>query len=261
MSIVSPRQAQRTTFRYIMIMLSMTTTLLTITGFAVYYGGLMDRFTSDFLQNTSSFLQNLPYGLGFVIATLCAGAIIIGPLDYYLDPVRSGNLNLIITILLIYFIASIFIGLNVSKTAQMQQKNQQQKSAYYYLFIGFIMGFGAFAVFNGLVYLILNNFMSLLEGYAMAELMGEIIVGLGEGLLSGMFGDDVSSLLIRGIFINGTVYGVYGAFWSVVFLPSSSKNVFYIYPHEKIDVICEDLQENESKKQKQNDFECFFKGD
>jgi hypothetical protein len=172
--------------------------LVGITSFAIYYGNLMDRVTSQLFINTSSLFQHFDK-LGWAISSLLACVVIIGPFDYWIQQSSGTNLDLVITMLLIYFFTSIIIGRTMSGQSDVS---------------GFLLGFLTIVYINYLTYTILYATTMAVEN---AELLTAFI--------QGFYGiTDMNLFFVKSTLINGTILGVFGFFWTVVFNAFSNNN-------------------------------------
>ena len=181
--------------------------MIQVAAFAVYFGNLGDHFVSDLLINTSAVLQSTSFG--WWISYFVGGTIMLGPMDYFIQlSMWNPNYDLLISIMGIYFISSIFIGMNMR---------------HYHPVGGFLLGFCAIAFFNIVIYLVITQFSSLLSNYGVDASTVEMIKSVVDSILSGTYGEPTAQFLFRGIFINGVMMGVFGAFWTAILMPSKAR--------------------------------------
>jgi len=177
--------------------------LLGIISFSLYYGNLFDRITSELFVNSSMLFQYFN-SLGWIITFLIACIIVIGSFDFWIMKSPNTELDLVISMILIYFIAAISIGKIM--------KGEPNIS-------GFILGFFTILYVNYLLY-------GILFAVSKTEL-GEYIYLIA--IIKGFYGiTNINLFLIKGIFINGFILGVFGYFWVVVF------NTFFNNDDKKI---------------------------
>lgn len=225
--VTSLKSMGRDIFRICAIALGLYSTIIMIATIAVYYGNLYDRMTSGLFVNTSAVFQSLPFSLGWTLAMLLAGVVLIGPIDYYTNINRVQDIDLLLTILLIYFLAAIFVGINTVRWARSDRKeiifehghDYPMPSAYQYLLRGFLIGFFTIFIFNMIIYLLIHGLTSLLETQPLIQNFADLIASVASGIISGFYGESAETILIKSCFMNGALFGVYGAFWTAVLLP------------------------------------------
>lgn len=183
---------------------SVTMFMLQVSQLTVLYGNLADRITHDLFINSSYLLQVFDYG--WIFAYIIGGLILLGPMNYYMGLCGiPANYDLIISVLGIYFVASIIIGITMKNYTPIG---------------GFLLGFLTIAFFNIIVYTIATYGSTLLSRYGIGEEIGGIIQVIISSFLNGVYNQSIGVLLINGILINGTIMGVFGAFWTAVLMPS-----------------------------------------
>lgn len=195
--------------------------LFTVTIIALQRGNLLDRFTNNLFVHSGSFFQAIAVESGtlsYFISAIIACAILIGPIDYFagfnlftMQPTIGGNMDLVISMLLLYFISAIMIGWVMRANGALG---------------GFLLGFLTIFVLNMLVYITLH-YTSVVLSYAIPELtpFADQISSIIDALLSGVYGEDTTAFIIRGTLLNGTVLGTFGAFFTAIFMPSKHKEI------------------------------------
>lgn len=191
--------------------------LVGFTAYAISEANLLDRFTNNLLSQSSAIFDYIDvYPLDVLIPMLLAGVVILAPFDYILgfnlQNVVMGNFHgsttnydYVIMMLLIYFVAGLFVGLRMRHT-----RNP---------FGGFILGFVAIAVLNLTVFIAIQ-FGSLIVGYYYPTFEGgvETVTGIINALLSGIYGESAAVFLLKGILLNGFILGVFGAFFTALMM-------------------------------------------
>jgi len=193
-------------FKIIFSLTSIMFFMIQVASFSVYYGGLADWSTNNAFVNINDILQESQFG--WWASYVIGGMIMIGPLDYYITMSDvNGNYSLILTIIGIMFVSSIMIGLHMK---------------HYHPIGGFLLGFLSIAFFNIVIYLSITSGSTLLSKYGIDPSMMNNIQSVITSVLQGIYHEDISSMLFRGIFINGLVMGIFGSFWTAVFMPSKA---------------------------------------
>jgi hypothetical protein len=198
-----------------------TSTLLQWAQFTVYFGNMLDRITNYLIIDSSELLQAMPNGSGWWISYIFGAMIMLGPMDYYVLLGGGNMIGLVITLLGIYGVSAFWIGLNMRR---------------YHPIGGFILGFVSIAFFNIIVYFFSTKLSVLFQGID-PEMTG-MIQNLMNSILGGIYDDDISNVLFRGIIWNGIIFGVFGAFWTAVLMKPLQKE-----PEISIELICDAVEE------------------
>lgn len=174
------------------IMISM----ISVIAFAIYYGNLLDRVTSDLFVNTSKAFQSLGE-MGWGTAYISAMIVSFGSFDYWVSLSDRGNYDLLISMLLIYFI----VGITIGRIMDGEMTG------------GFILGFISPIYIMYVVYGILYSISSSTNIDVFP-------------IINGLYGiDNVERHIIIGGAFNGLVLGIMGMFWASVFGIKKKKKI------------------------------------
>lgn len=196
--------------------------LISVTMFTVMNGNMVDRFTHGLFGNSSALFAYLDaQGLGFVgylLAFLIACIIVLAPFDYILgfniQEAMAGNYmgcttnyDFVFTMIGIYFVTAFIIGMTMRHTSSSLG--------------GFLLGFFAIVYLDIIIYTVLYAIPPLIATNAPeAAPYMDLVQSYSSSFLAGVYGEPLTTVLVKSALLNGTIMGIFGAFWTAVLMPS-----------------------------------------